>query len=119
MLIKFPAENVFLSGLPLFYHYFSSIHVAFSSILSGIDIFTLTITLYPVTRSLIMLGGANYMLDVLGAKKKQKLFLMIVLFLSTGFELLIRVSNVAHFLTNPFGMGVGMGFGAFFRNNFV
>lgn len=119
LLIKFPAENVFLSGLPLFYHYFSSIHVAFSSILSGIDIFTLTITLYPVTRSLIMLGGANYMLDVLGAKKKQKLFLMIVLFLSTGFELLIRVSNVAHFLTNPFGMGVGMGFGAFFIGAFI
>jgi len=119
LLIKFPAENVFLAGLPLFYHYFSSVHIAFSSILSGINIYNLTITLYPVTRSLIMIGGVSYMLDTLGAKKKQKLFLMVVLFFSTGFELLVRVSDISHFITNPFGMGIGIGLAAFFISIFI
>lgn len=117
--LQFPADNAFLSGMPLYYHYFSSLHIAFSSLVTGINIFTLSLPLYPLTKSILMYGGIYYLLDVFNATNKQKIFLIIVLLLSSGFENISIVTNISHFHLLPFGMDIAIAYGSLFLGIFI
>jgi hypothetical protein len=119
LLLNFPPQAPYLDGFTLHYHYFSNIRVAFSSLVSNIDIFTLSFPLYPLTKSLLLIGGLNYFLDVFNAAKKQKALLMTAIILSTGIESISIVTNFHHFHLTPFGLDVGFAFGAFFIASFL
>ena len=109
-----PPDTAFLSGVTLPYHYFSSLHVAFSSLVSNIDIFTLSFPLYPLTKSLLLIGGLNYLLESFHAGRWQKFLLINAIVFSTGFERISLVTNFHHFHLCPFGLDVGFSFSAFF-----
>lgn len=114
LFLNFPPQAPYLSGYTLYYHYFSNIHVAFSSLVSGIDIFPLSFPLYPLTKSLLLIGGVNYLLNTFNATKTQKVVLMTALFFSTGIERISLVTNFHHFHLSPFGLDISFAFGAFF-----
>jgi len=116
---NFPPQAPYLSGFTLNYHYFSNIHVAFSSLVSNIDIFTLSFPLYPLTKSLLLIGGLNFSLDTFNATKFQKLLLLITILFSTGIERISIVTNFHHFHLAPLGLDVSFAYGAFFIASFV
>ena len=119
LFLNFPPQAPYLSGFTLYYHYFSNIHVAFSSLVSNIDIFTLSFPLYPLTKSLLLIGGLNFFLDTFNATKFQKLLLLITILFSTGIERISIVTNFHHFHLAPLGLDVGFAYGAFFIASFV
>ncbi len=119
LFLNFPPQAPYLDGFILNYHYFSNIHVAFSSLVSGIDIFTLSFPLYPLTKSLLLIGGLNYLLDTFRATKWQKALLLIAICFSTGYERISIVTNFHHFHLAPFGLDIGFAFGAFFIASFT
>lgn len=56
--IRFPAGDlrVYVDST-LFYHYFSSIQLAFSHLATGIDLFTLAVPLYSLGKSILVFGS--------------------------------------------------------------
>lgn len=119
LFLNFPPQAPYLDGFILNYHYFSNIHVAFSSLVSGIDIFTLSFPLYPLTKSLLLIGGLNYLLDTFKARNWQKALLLVAVYFSTGYERVSVVTNFHHFHLSPFGLDIGFAFGAFFLASFT
>ena len=119
LLLNFPPQAPYLSGFTLNYHYFSNIHIAFSSLVSNIDIFTLSFPLYPFTKSLLLIGSMNYLLDTFNATQFQKALLLIAILFSTGIERISIVTNFHHFHLAPFGLDIGFAFGAFFIASFT
>jgi len=117
--LNFPPQAPYLDSFILNYHYFSNIHVAFSSLVSNIDIFTLSFPLYPFTKSLLLIGGLNYFLDTFKATKTQKVLLLIAICFSTGLEHISIVTNFHHFHLAPFGLDIGFAFGTFFIASFT
>ena len=114
LFLNFPPQAPYLSGHILNYHYFSNIQVAFSCLASNIDIFTLSFPLYPFTKSLLLIGGLNYLLDTFKATNFQKTLLIIAILFSTGLERISIVTNFHHFHLAPFGLDISFAFGAFF-----
>ncbi len=119
LFLNFPPQAPYLDGFILYYHYFSNIHVAFSSLVSNIDIFTLSFPLYPLTKSLLLIGGLNYLLDTFKATNWQKALLLLAVYFSTGYERISVVTNFHHFHLTPFGLDIGFAFGAFFLASFT
>lgn len=119
LFLNFPPQAPYLDGFTLYYHYFSNIHVAFSSLVSNIDIFTLSFPLYPLTKSLLLIGGLNYLLDTFKATKWQKALLLTAVYFSTGIERISVVTNFHHFHLVPFGLDISFAFGAYFIASFT
>ena len=111
---SFPPAELRMSGTTLYYHYFASAYLAFANMVTGIDMFSLGYTLYPLGKSLIFFGGLYALSKQFSYdRRKQFLFLFILLF-TTGLEKYSIVNYVAHILTLPFGFDISYGFGAYF-----
>lgn len=115
--IKFPADMLFMSGQRLYYHFFSSIHVAISSVVSGIDIFSLSYPLYPFGKTIVFLGGIWCFLSNFKLKRFSYYIIVILLF-TTGLERISKVGYNAHQLMQPFGFDIGLGYGFLFLSTF-
>lgn len=110
--LMFPPDLAFASGFKLFYHYFSNIPVAFFSLISGIDVVTLSIPLYTLTKTIIMVGAADFVLNTLDIKNpKVKALGFMVILLASGFEKWSHIYYSIHTLKMTFGFDIGLAFG--------
>lgn len=112
--IQFPAEDLFMQGTKLFYHYFSSIQIAFFSIISGIDVFTLSFPLYSLTKTFIVAGAVIYISEILCTDIKWFIIGFLLLLCTTGFENISVVTYLHHILISPFGFDIGFAYGVYF-----
>lgn len=111
---SFPPQELRLSGSTLFYHYFASVYVAFANLITGIDCFSLSYSLYPLGKTLIVFGGFYELAGAFFPERKKRIFFLTALLFSTGFEYFTVANYVAQFLTLPFGFDLGFAFGAYF-----
>ena len=111
---SFPPQELRMCGTPLFYHYFASVYVAFANLVTGIDCFSLSYSLYPLGKSLILFGGLYELAKSFFPERKKQIFFIAVLLFTTGFENYTIVNHVAHILTLPFGFDMGYAFGLYF-----
>ncbi len=114
--LSFPPAAAYMSGENLYYHYFSSMQIAFLNRLSGISIFDLAVPLFPFGKSIMLVGGIAFLISCLTAKKRYGyywFFLLLMLF-TTGIEDRSIVTYTYHILLNPFGFDMGMALGCFF-----
>lgn len=111
---QFPPQELRMSGSRLFYHYFASIYVAFANRITGIDCFSLSYSLYPFGKCLIVFGGLYELARSFFPERKKRIFFMAALMFSTGFENYTIANYVSHILTLPFGFDLGLAFGAYF-----
>lgn len=112
--IQFPADNLFMQGSELFYHYFSSIQIAFFSIISGIDVFTLSFPLYSLAKTFIVVGAAIYISELLCVDIRWFILGVLLLICTTGFEDISVVTYLHHILISPFGFDIGYAYGIYF-----
>lgn len=110
---SFLPKAAYFSGTTLYYHYFSSMHIAFISQLTGISIFNLAFTMFSFGKCILLIGGLNYLIDRYKMGNISYLFYMLILFM-TGWEKKSFVVFGAHLNYNPFGFDIGFAFGLWF-----
>ena len=111
--IGFPPTATYLAGGMLYYHYFSSLQIAYLSQVSGIDIFNLSFTLFPFGKCIILFGGLNYLINKIGLIKGKFFYILVILFM-TGNEVKSVVTYISHTILGPFGFDMGYAFGMWF-----
>lgn len=105
--LSWPADNLFMLGSRLNYHYFSSIPIAFLSEVYGIDVFTMSFSLYCLTKALVVVGGATFLLRSVTHDIVTNALGFILLLFTTGVEGMSVVPIVNHILFAPFGFDIG------------
>ncbi len=112
--LKFPPDNLFMSDTSLFYHYFSSVQIAYSSLVTGINIVDLSVPFYAFTKTLVMTGATFFMLNVIGVKGLRKTMGVVIVLFSTGMEPASIITYFHHIFLQPFGFDIDYAFGMFF-----
>lgn len=110
----FPPEEFRLSGTRLYYHYFASVWVAFASLITGIDTFSISYALYPFGKCLLLFGGLYSAALVWFDKERDRILFLLVLLFTTGLEKYSIINYVAHIVTLPFGFDIAHAYGAYF-----
>lgn len=104
-------------GETYYYHFFSSIQIAYVSLLSGADIFTLGTVFFALGKT-VLCFGAFYLLLSRYSPKLQWFGLIAILF-CTGLEEKSIVTYCHHLWINPFGFDIGYAFEALFLYCFL
>lgn len=107
---SFLPQAAYFSGTTLFYHYFSSMHIAFLSQITDISVFDLAFTLYSFGKCVLLIGALNYLIDRYHFGYIKYLFYVFILFM-TGWETKTLVTYGWHINYNPFGFDIGFAFG--------
>lgn len=110
----FPPEEFRLSGTQLYYHYFASIWLAFTSLITKIDVFQLGYALYPLGKCLLLFGGLYTAAQVWFEKERDRILFLIILLFTTGYEKWSIINYTAHIVTLPFGFDIAHAYGAYF-----
>ena len=106
----FRPEAVYFDDSILYYHYFSSAQIALISQVSGIDVFTLAVELFPFTRCILLVGGLVFLLNIFNTEKYKIFYISVILFM-TGFENISIVTYIGHMVEAPFGFDIGFSIG--------
>lgn len=114
----FLPQSAYFSGTTFFYHYFSSIHVAFISQISGIPVFDVAFSLFVFGKCVLLIGALNYLIDRYRFGNLKYLFYACMLFM-TGWEVKSVVTYSWHLTYNPFGFDIGFAFGIWFMAFFL
>lgn len=109
--LKWPAEYLFVDGLRLNYHYFSSIHVAWMSLISGIDIFSCSSVLYAYGKAVVFLS-AFYVFFISFVKSENLMWIFLAMSLfANGFSYYTHVTY-SGIMSSPIGLDVGYAYSA-------
>lgn len=111
--LAFPPPELRCNGMKFYYHYFSGIHLAFSSLVTGIDLFSLAYPLYVLTRALIVFGGAYTAAHVIIRNNYLRYIFVFALLFSTGLEKYTEVHYIAQLIYIPMGFDLALGYGAY------
>lgn len=116
--ISFPAyePRVALHKI-LYYHYFTSIQLAYMKLATGVNLFSLAVTFFSFGKS-ILLFGSLYLLLSKYPRKFLYLGLVILLF-CTGLEMASFATYCHHIWLLPFGFDIGFSYGALFLYMFL
>lgn len=107
---SFLPEAAYFSGTTFYYHYFSSMHVAFISQVTGISVFDVAFTLFSFGKCVLLIGALNYLIDRYRFGSIKYLFYLFILFM-TGWEEKPFIMYVWHLNYNSFGFDIGFAFG--------
>ena len=107
---SFLPQAAYFSGTTFYYHYFSSIHIAFISQVSGISIFDLSFTLFSFGKCILLVGALNYLIERYKLGSIKYLFYLCILFM-TGWEINTLITYQWHLTYNPFGYDIGFAYG--------
>ena len=108
----FPVKNARMYfDAPFFYHHISTIHLAFTALASGIDLWSLGGILLPLSKG-ILLFGAVYLVALKFCKDLWlRAFAIFALLFCTGIER--GVPYIYHIYQQPFGTDIGLAFAGF------
>ena len=112
--LSWPADFLFMSGVPLNYHYFSNIPIAFLCDVYNLDVFSMSFPLYALTKTIVMVGAVHFLLTSITHNPKLIVLGYLLLTLTTGLEYISVVTLVHHTLLAPFGFDIGYGYGILF-----
>ena len=98
----------------LYYHYFSSIQLAFSALATGVDLFTLGVSFFSLGKTMLYFGGGDILFQSVLKRKSLVLFSLILMCFGDGFGNLAGISWVSHTWSHPFGFDIGFAFGFIF-----
>lgn len=110
---SFLPQSAYFFGTTFFYHYFSSMHIAFISQISGISVFDIACTLFSFGKCILLIGSLNYLVDRYKFGNEKYIFYLSILFM-TGWEDKSIVTYGWHLNYNPFGFDIGFSFGLLF-----
>lgn len=99
------------SEMRYYYHYFSSIHIASISIVTGIKISSLVFGFAFVPSSIFLALSVYTLFRTVVKRTKYVVIAMFAVFFCTGYESFCYITHSAHLLTYPFGYDVGLAVG--------
>lgn len=112
--LHYPAYRLWAYGESLNYHYFSSIPIAFLSHIYDIDVYTMSFQLYSLTKTILLIGSVQFLLDSYDARKGIRIVSYIALLLTTGLEYMVNVTFIYYLYYRPFGFDYGYAYGILF-----
>lgn len=101
-------------GSTLYYHYFSSIQLAFSALATGVDLFTLGVSFFSLGKTMLYFGGGYILFNSISQNRRLVAFALTVLCFCDGFGDMAGISYISHTWTHPFGLDIGFAFGLIF-----
>lgn len=104
-----PRVNV---GKVFYYHFFSSIQIAYTALSGGTSVFSLGVSYFWVFKSILVFGSVYLALE--RYPDGARLAGMISLLFCTGFEDISLINYCSHLWLNPFGFDIGFAFGILF-----
>ena len=93
--IQWPADYLFYDGLKLNYHYFSSIHVAWMSLVSQVDVFTCSSSLYAFIKSLTFFSAFYVFFDAKMFQNSSGIICLIIALFGNVFSYFNNVTIVS------------------------
>lgn len=112
---QFPPTDARVAiGSVYYYHYFSSIQLAVSSLATGVDIFTLGGALFSLTQCLLFFGSFYVLFRSRLKSRLLPVFGLIAICFCTGMEGIVVITYTSHIWTTPFGFDIGLAFSALF-----
>lgn len=99
------------------YHYFSNIQLAFSSLATDIDVYTVGGVLFPLTQCLLFFGSFYILFRNALKSRLLSVFGLVVILFCTGLESILISTYTAHTWVNPFGFDIGLSFGVLFLHS--
>lgn len=109
--LGFEPQNLFMSDTLLQYHYFSNMQIAFSSMVTGINVVSLSIPFYVFIKACIMVASLDCIKYAWKFEKNTiYMFFFVLLLFTTGVENTSTVMFYSHMITVPFGFDVGFVF---------
>ena len=116
---RFPAVGPRVNlGRILYYHYFSSVQIAFSNLATGVNCFTLGVSFFSVGKCFIFFGAFYVLFSGLTKNYWLQLLGVIAVCFSSGFDSVTLSTYASHTWTHPFGFDIGFAFGAAFLHFF-
>lgn len=112
--IAWPADNLFMAGNSLNYHYFSNIPIAFLCEAFKIDVFTMSFPLYAMTKTIVMVGAAHFLLDSVTSGRKKTAVGYILILCTAGIEFVSYATFISHTLLHTIGFDMGYAYGMIF-----
>ncbi len=110
---SFPPSSTYFVGATLYYHYFSSMQIAFMSQITGIPVFDVAFTLFSFGKCVLLIGSLNYLVDRYRIGIIKVFFFLLILFM-TGWETSSLVTYGCHLNYLPFGFDIGFAYGLLF-----
>lgn len=103
----FPVQNFRVVGEPFYYHYFSSIVVSQTNLITGIDLNILTFYFSPVLPAILLVFSGYVLFLSLLKRRGLRVLAMILLFFTGG----TTVTYAEHIYICPFGFDYGYAYG--------
>ncbi len=115
---SWPTDQLFFVGNRLYYHYFSSIALAFLTNSYRISVIDLSFPLYAFSKSILLVGAIICLFDTVGANNRIKKLGSIIVLATAGLDSMTGVTFLGHLYRSPFGFDIGFAYGIYFISFF-
>ena len=110
---EYPLPELSVMGKVFFYHYFTSIEIAFLHFVTGIELYDLCFT-YSYLITIFLITSGFYVLAKALVKNSKYVFVVLAFMLFTAnFETLTHISFSQHLFMSSFGFAEGLAFFCF------
>lgn len=106
----FPLQELRYAGETFYYHYFGSLQLAAVSLSTGIDALTLEICFTWIQPVLLLVFSSWCLLKKMYRRNHLALAGLVMLFFTTGRELIVYVASQHILYVSPFGWDIGLSF---------
>lgn len=106
----YPVPELSIAGLDFYYHYFSSVHLAFLKFTTGIELFDLCFVYSYLLAGFILVSGLYVVTKQLMVKKGLTFVTMIFVLFTVNLDKFTDVAFNSHILKTSFGFAEGLGF---------
>lgn len=106
----YPLPDLSVVGRPLFYHYFSSLELAFLALTTGIEMFDLTFTYYWLVYLFLFVGGVYVLMQEISNRKDMIYLALCLILFACSMEKYTHVYFIAHVYKVSFGAVEGLAF---------
>lgn len=106
----YPLPELSVAGRPLFYHYFSSIELAFLSLTTRIEMFDLVFVYYYLVYMFLFVGGIYVVLKEIVQRQVMVYFGLCLILFTCSLERLTFIYFSTHIYVSTFGCVEGLAF---------
>ena len=106
----YPLPDLSVAGRPLFYHYFSSLELAFLSLTTGIEMFDLVFVYYYLVYVFLYVGGLYVVLKEIVQRQDMVYFGLCLILFTCSLERLTHINFISHIYVSTFGCVEGLAF---------
>lgn len=111
--IDFPVHDMSVMGNNLYYHYFSSMHIAYLHYVSNIEIFDLCFVYTSLIITILVFGGTYLLVNVIIKDTWLSKLAMVMLLFTTCIENVTYLYYTNHIYVGSFGLAEGLGMSLF------